>query len=140
MIIRNEMTIVVTLLALSLAVGLIGLLAGHTPTTFAGILAAFGTAPTAVCTYIRRTQRARGNELATAETAGYRLALDHVARGLLDPDPGTNAANPSDALRQHLHTDTRQATDDTAWGGYTDQTHRNNVVPFRLLERERQAQ
>lgn len=144
MIIRNEMTIVVTLLGLSLVIGLIGILADNRPTTYAGILAAFATAPVAVCTYMRRTQRVRADELASAEIDGYRLALSHVARGLFDPQPGdrVDATDPAEALRQKIRDIARTiGTDDTAWGGYTDQSHRNNIVPFRALPRhERQAQ
>lgn len=84
--------------------GTLGLAAGSSDLTRAGILLALAALPPVFAHQCRRAQRNSEQQLADAHAAGYWLALDHVARGLLDqhtapPDGGT----PTDdaTARQH---------------------------------------
>ncbi|WP_158942491.1 hypothetical protein [Streptomyces sp. ERV7] len=49
-----------------------------------GILMTAAAMPAVFAQLLRRSQQATDEQLATAHTQGYQLALGHVARGLLD--------------------------------------------------------
>jgi hypothetical protein len=76
---------------LAVTAGLLTGAAGLLPTHHADLLATVGllttlaALPVVVYWTQRRAQQVAADQLADAHTAGYRLALDHVARGLLEP-------------------------------------------------------
>ncbi|APD18507.1 hypothetical protein HOR43_gp50 [Streptomyces phage Ididsumtinwong] len=75
------------LFAAALAVGASGWATGAQALTDAGILGAVATVPLLYWVMITRTHQITDDQLAEAHQAGYALALHHVARGLLVPDP-----------------------------------------------------
>lgn len=113
------------LLAVGLALGTLGLLTDHNAAIHGGILAALAALPTLIVAMLRAVHRVADEQLAAAHADGYRLAVQHCARGLLAPPPPTGPA--------------RRVTGDV------DQAHRSNVVPFRRIQQhtkdhERKAQ
>lgn len=82
------------LLALGVVGGTVGMIADYEDIGWIGLaLAAIGI-PLSISQTIRTTQQITEAQLAEAYQRGYRLALDHVLRGLLDPpaapSPGTD--------------------------------------------------
>lgn len=75
------------LFAAALSVGATGWATGTQALTDAGILGAVATVPLLYWVMITRTHQITDDQLADAHQAGYALALHHVARGLLVPDP-----------------------------------------------------
>lgn len=72
------------LLGTGLAFGIIGLLGVNDDVMSCGFFLTVVAVPLVVINALRGEHRAQDDQLADAHTAGYRLALDHVARGLLD--------------------------------------------------------
>lgn len=102
MIGRTSPALALTLLALGLILGGIGLFDEEGVYTRAGILIALGSMPPLIVWQSQRAHYATADQLAAEHDAGYRLALEHVARGLLDqppaapPDGGDRAAADND--------------------------------------------
>lgn len=77
-----------------IAAGTLGMLRDHDDMMRAGIFLAVLAIPLIVIRTIRQAHEVSAAQLAEAENTGYRRALDHVARGLLDqntapcPSPG----------------------------------------------------
>ncbi|MEU8721477.1 hypothetical protein [Streptomyces antimycoticus] len=76
-------------LLVSLALGLIGLIADDDDVMRGGILLGIAALPALVAGHFHHANRANDDQLAAAHRAGYELALDHVARGLLDQHNAT---------------------------------------------------
>ncbi|WP_399087965.1 hypothetical protein ACGH2B_12345 [Streptomyces sp. BBFR2] len=73
--------------------GLLGLLSHDSNTVMnVGIIMGLVAVPGIVAASVDRAHRVADDQLAASHRAGYELALDHVARGLLDapapPSPG----------------------------------------------------
>lgn len=82
------------LLGAGIAMGTIGLLGDNDDVWRCGLFLTVTAMPLLVIRAVREAQRVTADQLAQADQAGYRRALDHVARGLLDqytapPTPGT---------------------------------------------------
>ncbi|MGA5354011.1 hypothetical protein ACPCJU_16800 [Streptomyces thermodiastaticus] len=97
-------------LLVALTLGLIGLIADNSGLMRGANLLAIAAAPFLVVGHIRHAHRVSDDQLADAHRDGYMLALDHVARGLLDPEPtaphgGHRASPTTDEARniRHLH-------------------------------------
>lgn len=84
---RTLLVLLSTLLLASLGVGLAGMWISHTAIMHSGILGSITSATFLVCGTILHTQRTKDSDREAAIQAGYRLALQHVARGLFDPTP-----------------------------------------------------
>ncbi|MGW8988678.1 hypothetical protein ACWGRF_01885 [Streptomyces zhihengii] len=80
-------------LALGIILGTIGLLADSNTAAHAGMLVSIAALPTLTVAMTNRRAAATEEQLTDAHTEGYRLALHHVAEGLLtdntSPTPGT---------------------------------------------------
>lgn len=100
---RNLLILFSALLALSLGVGLTGTFLTRSALLHAGILGSICTATGLVCTTLRRTHQLTEAQREAEQDAGYRLALQHVALGLLDPTPSGGTVVPlrPDLPRQH---------------------------------------
>lgn len=72
------------LLGSGLALGILGILGRNDDVMRCGILFTVVAVPLVVIQAMRAERCAIDDQLAASHTAGYRLALDHVARGLLD--------------------------------------------------------
>ncbi|MFJ8899994.1 hypothetical protein [Streptomyces sp. NPDC102370] len=104
---RKAYAIARAALAVTVASSVAGLALDNGFVSRAGILLTVATLP-AVCRYqIRQATRVRDRQLTEAHRAGYVLALDHVARGLLDvpaapsPGPGTTPLAPANVILLH---------------------------------------
>ncbi|WND36960.1 hypothetical protein RI578_22900 [Streptomyces sp. BB1-1-1] len=71
-------------LLVGLAMGVIGLIGEDDDIMRAGMLLGIAALPALIVGHIRHAHRVADEQLADAHRAGYVLALDHVARGLLD--------------------------------------------------------
>lgn len=91
---RTLLTLLSTLLFVSLGVGLTGMLLSHTALTHTGILATLVAATGTVCTKVSHVGQLAEAEREAERQAGYRLALQHVALGLFDPQPSGGAVVP----------------------------------------------
>ena len=83
-----------TLLAAALIMAIHGMLSDRDNVTCAGILIAVAALPPITVWQSQRAHHIKADQLEEAHTAGYRLALDHVARGLLDPPPSGGESTP----------------------------------------------
>ncbi|WP_282792055.1 hypothetical protein [Streptomyces sp. CC224B] len=111
----------VALLALGLSAGIYGILSDHDNTAMCGALTVLTAVPLLIVHTVHNAQRLNAHQLAEAENAGYRRALDHVARGLLDqhtaPPNGGQPAGDGDeqapgnvvTLRPHTSHSKRKA-------------------------------
>ncbi|WP_326797484.1 hypothetical protein OG946_20355 [Streptomyces sp. NBC_01808] len=72
------------LLFIGLAMGVAGVITGSDSPMRAGMLTSLAALPAAVLGMMQRAHILADDQLADAHRAGYELALDHVARGLLD--------------------------------------------------------
>lgn len=93
MIGRTSLALAVTLLTLGLTIGLLGLFDEEGVYARAGLLLSVAAMAPLIVWQSQRAHRATADQLAAKHDAGYRLALEHVARGLLDqptapPDGG----------------------------------------------------
>jgi hypothetical protein len=78
------------LLAFGLAAGVAGLLGDNDDLWQTGLFVVLTAVPLLITRAVRDSQRLTAQQLAEADNAGYRRALEHVARGLLDaPAPPT---------------------------------------------------
>ncbi|MFD5057396.1 hypothetical protein [Streptomyces sp. NPDC058394] len=68
-----------------LAAGVLGLLGQNDDLASCGIFLTIASLPLFIIRTVRDAQRANADQLAAADIAGYQRALDHVARGLLEP-------------------------------------------------------
>ncbi|TFV32266.1 hypothetical protein E4K10_18020 [Streptomyces sp. T1317-0309] len=92
------------MLAAGLTAGLIGLLSHRFEITWSGVFLAITAVPLLIVRKLNDSTGATAAQLAEAHNTGYRLALDHVARGLLDQHaaptgPGTPAAPPGNVIQ-----------------------------------------
>ncbi|MFB6846244.1 hypothetical protein ACFCXS_15465 [Streptomyces sp. NPDC056373] len=108
----NASSIIAVGLALLIAatlIGGIGLIVDRDDIMRGAILATVPAAAGVVIGAMRKQQNVTDDQLAAAHAAGYALALDHVARGLLDqhraPAPdGTGLDDQGARNIHHLHT------------------------------------
>lgn len=105
---RTLFTLGTATLALSLAKGGYGLMTERDDLVRAAVLLAIPAATALVLGALRHNTTVADDQLAAAHTAGYTLALDHVARGLLDqhtaPAPdGTRGDHTPGAHVHHLY-------------------------------------
>ncbi|MFD7107716.1 hypothetical protein [Streptomyces celluloflavus] len=95
---RIMSAIAFSLLAIGATTGALGLLVWNDEVMVLGILLLAAAAPPFIIEQTRRANCVTAAQLAAAHNAGYHLALDHVARGLLDqhtapcPHPGGRAS------------------------------------------------
>lgn len=120
MISRYLPALVVVLLVTGLAMGIVGLFADWDDVVRAGILISLTALPAVVVWQSDRAHQVERDQIAAAHAAGYRLALEHVARGLLDQPPPsggdrTDGTTPDRAARVHpatCHPDNVRQLDD----------------------------
>lgn len=105
------------LLGTGLAAGILGLLDNNDDVLWCGIFLTVTSMPLLILRTLNNAHHVSADQLAEAENTGYRRALDHVARGLLDQH---TAPNPHGGDRA----DAEQAT--------------GNVVHIRPLPYDRQ--
>ncbi|MFZ3569241.1 hypothetical protein ACNYS0_20025 [Streptomyces sp. BH034] len=102
MIGRNFPTLALGALIVGVTAGMLGLLFDNEgDLTRAGILIVLAAIPPFTIWQSQRAHRNSADQLADAHEAGYRLALEHVARGLLDqhtapPDDGERILHDND--------------------------------------------
>lgn len=102
MIGRNFPTLTLGTLIAGFTAGMLGLpFDNEGDLTRAGILIVLATIPPFTIWQSQRAHRNSADQLADAHDAGYRLALEHVARGLLDQ----HTVPPSDGERAPHHND-----------------------------------
>ncbi|MFF3886566.1 hypothetical protein [Streptomyces sp. NPDC001914] len=122
----------VAILVAGIVIGLLGIFQDGGDVSRAGILLAFAALPP-LCYW--QTQRAHDgveDQVADAHEAGYRLALEHVAKGLLTkhaapPDGGTHVEPIAD--RATLH-------EQRAPGKTEGPLAAGNVRPLRLIRHD----
>ncbi|MFJ3867871.1 hypothetical protein [Streptomyces nigra] len=96
---RRTQISVYALLSSGIGGGILGITTDIDDVTFAGLFAMAAGVGLMVCRNLRITAYANETRLAEAHNAGYVLALEHVALGLLDREaappegPGTTAPN-----------------------------------------------
>ena len=120
------------ILVAGITLGLLGIFQDGGDVSRAGILIAFASLPP-LCYW--QTQRAHDgveDQVADAHEAGYRLALEHVAKGLLSrksapPDGGTHVEQVADRAT---------LADDRAAGGTAGPVVSDNVRPLRLIRHD----
>lgn len=101
---RRSMSAHLALLTLALGVGLalVGILLDREEHWHAGILTAVAAVPAILITQLRRSSELADAERAAIHNTGYCLAMEHVARGLLDqpaaPGPTPGQHQPPDDL------------------------------------------
>ncbi|MDX3063390.1 hypothetical protein PV518_14560 [Streptomyces sp. ND04-05B] len=119
----------VAILVVGITLGLLGIFEDGGDVSRAGILIAFASLPPLCYWQTQRAHDAVEDQVADAHEAGYRLALEHVAKGLLSrksapPDGGKHVEPVAD--RAHLD-------DDRAAGGTAGPVVPDNVRPLRLI-------
>lgn len=82
---RRTRVISLVLLTTGIIGGTLGMLSDHETIGRLGWAATLAGIPLLICHTIRAAHVQDEQALTDAHTAGYRLALEHVARGLLDP-------------------------------------------------------
>ncbi|MGI5450548.1 hypothetical protein ACQEVM_38385 [Streptomyces sp. CA-243310] len=85
------------LFSVGIAAGILGMLRNHDNLMRTAIFLVLLAMPLIVVRTIRQAHEVSAEQLADAENTGYRRALDHVARGLLDQD---TAPCPSPGVRK----------------------------------------
>lgn len=92
-----------SLLTISFGVGLTGMATNRNGLMHTGILGTIAAATGLVCTTLRHTNQVNTAQLEAAEAKGYRLGLQHVVLGLLDPPPSGGTVVPirNDLPHQH---------------------------------------
>ncbi|WHM36284.1 hypothetical protein [Streptomyces sp. BPTC-684] len=115
---RFTPVLALALLGAGIVTGVLGLLGNSDDQTAYGIFLAVTALPLIITRTLRNTLRIGAHQLAAADNAGYRRALDHVARGLLDqhtsPPRGGHPAEPEQATGNVITL--RPDTDDrTEW-------------------------
>lgn len=80
--------------------GTYGMITDHQDLGRLGIALAMLATPLLICHTIRVAQHVSERQLADAHTNGYRLALEHVARGLLDPPDAPRPGHPENRAEQ----------------------------------------
>ncbi|MCX4824213.1 hypothetical protein OG883_31025 [Streptomyces sp. NBC_01142] len=104
---------------MGLAAGVLGLLCNNDDLWRVGLFVVITATPLIIIRTVHTSQHATAHQLAEADNAGYRRALEHVARGLLDapagPTPGKRnraeqaAGNVIPLRPQHLRQAERKA-------------------------------
>ncbi|MEV4036405.1 hypothetical protein [Streptomyces umbrinus] len=89
------------LIGTGVATGVIGLLGTNDEVTVSGLLMTLTGLPMLIVTTIQNSHRVADYQLAEADTAGYRRALDHVARGLLDQHTAPHPSGGEYATVEH---------------------------------------
>lgn len=84
MITRHAPAFTIALLAVGITMGTVGLFSSEISLTRAGVFLTITALPLLVIRALREQHQNSEDKLAAAHAEGYRLALDHVARGLLD--------------------------------------------------------
>ncbi|MGW6566486.1 hypothetical protein [Streptomyces sp. NPDC054975] len=92
-----------SLLTISFGVGLTGMATNRNGLMHTGILGTVAAGAGLVCATLRHTNQVNSDELDAAHNDGYRLGLQHVTLGLLDPPPtgGTVVPLHPEFPRQH---------------------------------------
>ncbi|MFE7017651.1 hypothetical protein ACFVAQ_45580 [Streptomyces sp. NPDC057651] len=106
MIGRTPLALALALFALGLTIGLLGLFDKEGVYARAGLLLTVAAMAPLIVWQSQRAHQATADQLAAEHDAGYRLALEHVARGLLDqptapPDGGDRAEATDDHDDHH---------------------------------------
>jgi len=81
---RNMIACSYAVLVVSLALGVIGVIGNNSDHVRFGLLTGLAAVPSLIVGHIKLAHTVQDDQLAAAHRAGYELALDHVARGLLD--------------------------------------------------------
>ena len=115
MIGRNLPALALALFSAGVALGFAGIRDEGDSLTRAGILIGLAALPPFVVWQSQRAHQNTADQLADAHTAGYRLALEHVAAGLLDqhtaPPDGGDHVEAAEHDRADLATEDRAADD-----------------------------
>jgi hypothetical protein len=96
------------LLGAGIVIGAFGLLGGNDSLMRRGIFLTLIGMPPLIAHTVHNAHRVTADQLAEADNAGYRRALDHVARGLLDqhtapPPRGGDYATPEHTADNVIH-------------------------------------
>lgn len=100
---RNLLALSGSLLTISFGVGLTGMATNRNGLMHTGILGSVAAAAGLVCATLRHTHQVNTAELEAAHNAGYRLGLQHVTLGLLDPPPSGGSVVPIRRDLPHQH-------------------------------------
>lgn len=94
-----------TLATFGLAAGIVGLVTNISGIAYLGVLSILGSVPPLIISATRTAARVSAHQLAEADQAGYRRAMDHVARGLMNPPPATPLGGPGleETIQQQVH-------------------------------------
>jgi hypothetical protein len=88
------------LLVIGTVGGAAGMITGHEDAGWVGLALAALATPVSIGLSVREAQQAAEAQLADAYNAGYRRALDHVARGLLSTPVAPTPGHPEDRAEQ----------------------------------------
>ncbi|MFI1191576.1 hypothetical protein [Streptomyces californicus] len=122
----------VAILIAGITLGLLGIFQDGGDVSRAGILIAFASLPPLCYWQTQRAHDAVEDQVADAHEAGYRLALEHVAKGLLS----RNAVPPDGGKCVEPVEDRATVNDDRAAGGTAGPVVPNNVRPLRLIRHD----
>ncbi|MCX5161913.1 hypothetical protein OOK39_21970 [Streptomyces sp. NBC_00264] len=127
MIGRTTPAIALGLFLLGIGLGLVGILDEGDSITRAGIVLSVASFPPLIIWQSQRAHQLADDQLAETHAAGYRLALEHVAAGLLDdstapPDGGAHV-EPNEAKPLALAGDRAAASSDVHSIGNVRQLH-----------------
>ncbi|WP_162602857.1 hypothetical protein [Streptomyces sp. CS090A] len=122
----------VAILIAGITLGLLGIFQDGGDVSRAGILIAFASLPPLCYWQTQRAHDAVEDQVADAHEAGYRLALEHVAKGLLS----RNAVPPDGGKCVEPVEDRATVNDDRAAGGAAGPVVPNNVRPLRLIRHD----
>ncbi|MFF9262034.1 hypothetical protein [Streptomyces longwoodensis] len=88
------------LLVIGTVGGAAGMITGHEDAGWIGLALTALALPVTIGLSVRAAQQASEAQLAEADNAGYRRALDHVARGLLNAPVAPTPGHPEDRAEQ----------------------------------------
>lgn len=119
----------VAILVAGIVLGLLGIFQDGGDLSRAGILIAFASLPPLCYWQTQRAHDAVEDQVADAHEAGYRLALEHVAKGLLS----RNAVPPDGGKCCGPVADRPTLSGDRAAGEAAGSVVLDNVRPLRLI-------
>ncbi|WP_274031439.1 hypothetical protein [Streptomyces sp. MMBL 11-1] len=121
----------VAILVVGITLGLLGIFQDGGDLSRAGILIAFAALPPLCYWQTQRAHDAVEDQVADAHEAGYRLALEHVAKGLL-----SRKSAPPDGGTRVEPVDDRATLDPDLGGGAAGPVVPSNVRPLRLIRHD----
>ncbi|MEU1020219.1 hypothetical protein [Streptomyces sp. NPDC005898] len=122
----------VAILVAGIVIGLLGIFQDGGDMSRAGILLAFASLPPLCYWQTQRAHDAVEDQVADAHEAGYRLALEHVAKGLLSRKPApTDGGTHVEAIDDRATTNDDRAAEET-----TGTVAPSNVRPLRLVRHD----